>query len=80
MVSTYLGNFFEFMEGPNAYVKQFLDDDGLVVDFNRYKVDAIKSVVTHYAWAFNMWNTPPTWTERLSFVGKPIDTTTGNDE
>ena len=48
-VSTYLGNFFVFVEGPNVYVKQFLDDDGLVADFNRYKADAIKSVVTPYA-------------------------------
>ena len=79
-VSTYLGNFLVFVEGPNVYVKQFLDDDGLVADFNRYKADAIKSVVTPYAWGFNIWNTSPTRTERLRFVGKPIDNTTGPDE
>ncbi len=33
-----------------------------------------------YAWGFNIWNTSPTRTERLRFVGKPIDTTTGADE
>ncbi len=72
-VSTYLGNFFVFVEGPNVYVKQFLDDDGLVVDFNRYKADGIKSVVTPYAWGFNIWNTSPTRTERLRFVQPLLD-------
>ena len=46
---------------------------------NRYK-DAIKSVVTPYARGFNIWNMSPTRTERLRFVGKPIDNTIGPDE
>ncbi|KAL3135217.1 hypothetical protein ABBQ38_006297 [Trebouxia sp. C0009 RCD-2024] len=69
-VSTYLGNFFVFIEAQNVYAKQFLDDDGQVVDFNRYKADAIKSVVTPYSWGFNIWNTSPSRTERLRFCGQ----------
>ncbi|KAL3134303.1 hypothetical protein ABBQ38_006565 [Trebouxia sp. C0009 RCD-2024] len=69
-VSTYLGNFFVFIEGPNVYAKQFLDDDGQVVDFNRYKADAIKSVVTPYSWGFNIWNTSPSRTERAEVCGQ----------